>query len=90
MVVSVLLTHSSLNRCHKNEDEKRVIHLNFIVYPFISLTLLSSMNRNLPLAIFISMVTVIVVYLVTNVAYLAILTPTQMLQSTAVAVVSMI
>ncbi|GFO02094.1 Y+l amino acid transporter 1, partial [Plakobranchus ocellatus] len=32
------------------------------------------------------MVTVISVYLVTNISYLAILTPTQMLQSTAVAV----
>merc|ERR1711875_186919 len=43
-------------------------------------------NRNLPLAIMISMCLVISVYLVTNIAYLAVLTPSMMLQSTAVAV----
>ena len=36
----------------------------------------------------ISMAIVIVVYLVANVAYLAVLSPSMMLQSTAVAVVS--
>ncbi|XP_048250882.1 large neutral amino acids transporter small subunit 1-like isoform X2 [Haliotis rufescens] len=43
-------------------------------------------NRNLPRAIMISMVLVISIYLVTNIAYLAVLSPTSMLKSTAVAV----
>ncbi|KAK3719842.1 hypothetical protein RRG08_040144 [Elysia crispata] len=55
-------------------------YLNFLTEELVN------PNRNLPLAIFISMTTVIIVYLVTNVAYLAILSPTQMVQSTAVAV----
>ena len=43
--------------------------------------------RNLPLAIFISMTLVIVVYMMANVAYLGVLSPLQMLSSPAVAVV---
>ena len=46
-----------------------------------------SLCRNLPLAIFISMTIVIVVYLLANVAYLGVLSPLQMLSSPAVAVV---
>lgn len=42
--------------------------------------------RNLPLAIMISMTLVITIYLITNVAYLGVLSPAEMLQSTAVAV----
>lgn len=42
--------------------------------------------RNLPLAILISMTLVITIYLITNVAYLGVLSPAEMLQSTAVAV----
>ena len=45
-------------------------------------------TRNLPRAILISMCTVICVYLVANIAYLGVLSPQQMTQSTAVAVVS--
>ncbi|CAL1526027.1 unnamed protein product [Lymnaea stagnalis] len=55
-------------------------YLNFLTEELVN------PNRNLPLAIMISMTTVIVVYLVTNIAYLAVLSPAQMLQSTAVAV----
>ncbi|CAI9734853.1 large neutral amino acids transporter small subunit 1-like [Octopus vulgaris] len=43
-------------------------------------------NRNLPLAILISMSLVITVYLIANVAYLGVLSPFEMLKSTAVAV----
>ncbi|ESO89422.1 hypothetical protein LOTGIDRAFT_179020 [Lottia gigantea] len=43
-------------------------------------------HRNLPLAIIISMMIIISVYLVANVAYFTVLTPTEMLQSSAVAV----
>ncbi|GAB1602533.1 large neutral amino acids transporter small subunit 1-like [Argonauta hians] len=43
-------------------------------------------NRNLPLAIFISMTLVIFVYLIANVAYLGVLSSHEMLKSTAVAV----
>ncbi|KAK7473397.1 hypothetical protein BaRGS_00035370 [Batillaria attramentaria] len=43
-------------------------------------------NKNLPRAIMISMVTVICVYLVANIAYLGVLSPQLMTQSTAVAV----
>ncbi|KAK6168507.1 hypothetical protein SNE40_021023 [Patella caerulea] len=43
-------------------------------------------NRNLPSAILISMAIVTVVYLVANVAYFAVLTPQEMLLSSAVAV----
>lgn len=43
-------------------------------------------GRNLPLAILISLTIVLVVYLITNIAYLAVLSPAQMLESTAVAV----
>lgn len=42
--------------------------------------------RNLPLAILISMTIVIIVYLITNIAYLGVLSPSDMLMSTAVAV----
>ncbi|KAH9507791.1 Large neutral amino acids transporter small subunit 1 [Bulinus truncatus] len=55
-------------------------YLNFLTEELVN------PNRNLPLAIMISMITVICVYLITNIAYLAVLTPAQMLQSTAVAV----
>ncbi|KAI8799094.1 large neutral amino acids transporter small subunit 1 [Biomphalaria glabrata] len=55
-------------------------YLNFLTEELVN------PNRNLPLAIMISMITVICVYLVTNIAYLAVLSPSQMLQSTAVAV----
>ncbi|CAG5121791.1 unnamed protein product, partial [Candidula unifasciata] len=55
-------------------------YLNFLTEELVN------PHRNLPLAIMISMITVICVYLVTNIAYIAVLTPAQMLQSTAVAV----
>ncbi|XP_059152557.1 large neutral amino acids transporter small subunit 1-like [Physella acuta] len=55
-------------------------YLNFLTEELVN------PNRNLPLAIMISMITVICVYLITNIAYLAVLSPAQMLQSTAVAV----
>lgn len=54
------------------------------ILKFLSVTIF----RNLPLAIFISMTLVIIVYLLANVAYLGVLTPLQMLSSPAVAVVS--
>ncbi|KAK3100395.1 hypothetical protein FSP39_019234 [Pinctada imbricata] len=43
-------------------------------------------HRNLPLAIIISMAIVTIVYLVANIAYFAVLTPAEMLRSSAVAV----
>lgn len=43
-------------------------------------------NKNLPRAIMISMIFIIVIYLVANVAYLGVLSPQQMTRSTAVAV----
>ncbi|ESP00324.1 hypothetical protein LOTGIDRAFT_140967 [Lottia gigantea] len=55
-------------------------YLNFLTEELVN------PNKNLPRAILISMCLVICVYLVANIAYLAVLTPTQMLQSTAVAV----
>lgn len=55
-------------------------YLNFLVDELVNPT------RNLPLAIFISMTLVIVVYLMANVAYLGVLSPSDMLISPAVAV----
>lgn len=55
-------------------------YLNFLVDELVNPV------RNLPLAIFISMTLVIVVYLLANVAYLGVLSPLQMLSSPAVAV----
>lgn len=46
------------------------------------------MCSNIPLAIAISMVIITLVYLTANIAYFAVLTPSEMLQSSAVAVVS--
>lgn len=43
-------------------------------------------HRNLPLAIIISMTIVTLVYLIANIAYFSVLTPTEMLRSSAVAV----
>lgn len=48
-----------------------------------------SHNRNLPRAIFISMPIITIVYVMTNVAYLIVLTPEEILNSSAVAVVRM-
>ena len=45
-------------------------------------------DRNLPRAIYISLPLVTGVYVLANVAYLAVLTPTEMLSSDAIAVVS--
>ncbi|KAK3597118.1 hypothetical protein CHS0354_021227 [Potamilus streckersoni] len=55
-------------------------YLNFLVDEIVN------PNRNLPLAIGISMTLVIVFYLVANIAYLAVLSPAEMLLSPAVAV----
>ncbi|XP_064608539.1 large neutral amino acids transporter small subunit 1-like [Liolophura sinensis] len=55
-------------------------YLNFLTEELIN------PNRNLPLAIIISMSVVITVYLIANVAYLGVLTPIEMLASPAVAV----
>lgn len=55
-------------------------YLNFLVDEMVDPV------RNLPLAIGISMLLVIVVYLLANVAYLGVLSPLQMLSSPAVAV----
>ncbi|XP_076117057.1 large neutral amino acids transporter small subunit 1-like isoform X1 [Mytilus galloprovincialis] len=55
-------------------------YLNFLVGELVD------PHRNLPRAILISMVLVIVTYLIANVAYVAVLTPAQMLSSPAVAV----
>lgn len=55
-------------------------YLNFLVGELVD------PHKNLPRAILISMVIVIVTYLIANVAYVAVLTPAQMLSSPAVAV----
>ncbi|KAK7097442.1 large neutral amino acids transporter small subunit 1-like [Littorina saxatilis] len=55
-------------------------YLNFLTAEVIN------PHKNLPLAIVISMVIITLVYLTANVAYFAVLTPADMLQSSAVAV----
>ncbi|KAK3099142.1 hypothetical protein FSP39_000073 [Pinctada imbricata] len=55
-------------------------YLNFLVDELVE------PNKNLPRAILISMTIVISTYIVANIAYVAVLTPYQMLQSPAVAV----
>ena len=45
-------------------------------------------DRNIPLAICIAVPSVTVIYLLTNIAYFAVLSPTELLASSAVAVVS--
>lgn len=45
-------------------------------------------NKNLPRAIYLSLPTIIVIYVLANVAYFAVLSPSQILASNAVAVVS--
>lgn len=44
--------------------------------------------RNLPRAIYISLPTVTIIYVMANIAYLSVLTPTAMISSKAIAVVS--
>lgn len=44
--------------------------------------------KNLPRAIYISLPLVTIIYVFANMAYLAVLTPQQMIASTAIAVVS--
>lgn len=49
---------------------------------------LSHLDRNLPLAIIIGIPLVSVCYVLVNIAYFSVMTPTELLQSSAVAVVS--
>lgn len=57
-------------------------YLNFVVEE------VKEPNKNLPRSIWIGLITVIVVYSFTNVAYFTLLTPKEMLESNAVAVVN--
>ena len=50
-------------------------------------TLFQSPNKNLPRAIYISLPLITGIYVLANVAYFAVLTPTELLSSNAVAVV---
>lgn len=56
-------------------------YLNFVVEE------VKEPNKNLPRSIWIGLTTVIIVYSLTNVAYFTLLTPKEMLESNAVAVV---
>ena len=53
----------------------------------LHLALFQSPNKNLPRAIYISLPLITGIYVLANVAYFAVLTPTELLSSNAVAVV---
>lgn len=59
----------------------------FTAFHFFTIKYASVFSRNLPLAIVISITLVTIVYVLTNVAYMAILSVEQIMTSTAVAVV---
>lgn len=60
---------------------------SFFIYILLISKLIAFIKRNLPRAIYISLPLVTGIYVLANVAYLAVLTPTEMLSSDAIAVV---
>ena len=93
------LTHPNIIISETSVNVFKLQYLNSQITPIIWIVLLGTFLlaniinvlfyfRNLPRAILISMVIVIVTYLIANVAYVAVLSPAQMLLSPAVAVVS--
>lgn len=80
--------------CHRRGQKSKQVDCIFIFCfsdqvgcsSYITLSV-SCLNRNIPLAIISSMVTVTVLYVLVNVAYYTMLAPTELLLSDAVAVV---
>ena len=72
---SYLFHESPTCNCHSYQHSYGHLHCNNLFF------------RNLPRAIVISISIVTVVYLIANIAYFAVLTPSEMLTSSAVAVV---
>ena len=69
--------------------------LLYIILLFVSRSMLNRVteelknpNRNIPLAIFIGIPLVTVLYLIANISYLTVLSPMELLESPAVAIVS--
>uniref|UniRef100_A0A8C4RUH1 Cystine/glutamate transporter-like n=1 Tax=Erpetoichthys calabaricus TaxID=27687 RepID=A0A8C4RUH1_ERPCA len=84
------------NRVCTPSDGKSLYHLQ-ISYPFITPVILNTniwliicvcvfFSRNIPLSIILSMLTVIVAYLLTNISYYTLMTSQNVLESNAVAV----